>query len=236
MPSTEQTGQTWLQGVPPPAEFRVADLCIDHLSRQFLATLPSNHQQPLPADLDDLALACLLVAYEHGNRSPLRTTNALESCLAAVGTRFWGDQLPWRLALEFCLHNPKQRLGVNELSASLDHNNSSIRLWMLKIAWLVRQKLDPDEAVPKLLNNMANTLGNWDASAGLCSALHQEEGYFWISAEGHEPEDYADQYQQRLGFIRERGLPAFTAQFEHLELRLRRKTDPFSLSQHAPEP
>ena len=230
MTRSDDTGQTWLPGVPPPAEFRIADLCIEHLGREFLAALPQDCGPPLPAESDDLALACLLLAHEHGTRSPDRTTLALESCLAAVSTRFWGDQLPWRVALEFCLHNPNRRTGLNELSANLDHPNSSIRLWMMEIAWLVRERLDPDEAVPKLLGNVANTLGSWDAAAGLCAALHREEGYFWISAEGHEPEDHEEQYQRRLTSIRERGVHAFSARFEHRELRLRRRVDALALT------
>lgn len=235
MPHSNDTGQTWLPGVSPVAEFRTVDLCIEHFCRKFLATFPQDSGPPLPADLDDLALACLLLAHEHGPRSPKRITLALSSCLSAVRTRFWGDQLPWRLALDICLDNPDQQTGLNQLIANLDHGNSSIRLWMMEIAWLVRERLDPDEAVHKLLNNVANTLGSWDAAVGLCAAIHREEGYFWISAEGHEPEDYTEQYLERLAFTRDRGVHAFSARFEHRELRLRRRIESLSLIQPARE-
>lgn len=230
MTRSDDTGQTWLPGVPPPAEFRIADLCIEHLGREFLAALPQDCGPPLPAESDDLALACLLLAHEHGTRSPDRTTLALESCLAAVSTRFWGDQLPWRVALEFCRHNPSWRHSVGELTANLDHHNSSIRYWMLEIAWLVRDRLEPDQAVPKLLNNVADTLLGWEAAAGLCAALHQDEGLFWISADAHKPQNHPEQYRQRLTDVRERGLPAFSAGLERSELLVRRRVDALALT------
>jgi hypothetical protein len=234
-PRTDTTGQRWLHGIPPPAEHRVADVCLYRLCRQFHAACPPGDGPPLPAELDDLARACLLLAHEHGSRSPDCTTHAMEECLSAVRARFWGDQLPWRLALACCRHNPNGRQGLGELTANLDHHNSSIRLWMLELAWLIRDRLDPDCAVPKLLNNAANTLGHWDAAAGLCRALHRNDDNFWVSADAHEPEDFADQYRQRLKFIRERGLPAFTARFENMELRLRRLIDDAALALPAPE-
>ena len=60
-------------------------------------------------------------------------------------------------------------------------------------------------------------------------------GNFWISAEGHEPEDYTEQYQQRLTFIRERGVHSFAARFERQELRLRRRIESIALIQPARE-
>jgi hypothetical protein len=229
MPQVDESGQGWLAGVPPAAEYRVADACLAALSHRFRTACPPRDGPPLSSELDDLALACLLLAHEHGDRSPEGTTQLLEACLTAVRARFWGDQLPWRLALGCCRHNPNARQGLGELTANLDHHNSATRLWIFKLAWLVRARLDPDHAVPKLLNNVANNLGHWDAAAGLCAALHRNGDYFLISAETHEPDGFADQYRDRLKFIRERGVPAFTARFETLELRLRRLVDATAL-------
>jgi hypothetical protein len=219
----DQNGQAWLPGVPAPSCVRVADVCLRKLCQQFCAQCPPPTTHPMPSALDDLSFACLLLAVEWGKRSPETTSVELLACLDKVAGRFWGDRLPWRLALEFGRHNPCGVGGMDELIANLDHHNSSIRLWMMELAWCVRDDLDADKAVPRLLQNIAGTLGHWDAALGLCRALHPTDETFWISANAFKPkEDYAAQYRDRLDLARKQGLDVYQQYFELMELRLRR--------------
>ncbi len=219
----DEKGQLWLPGDPAPCCNRVADVCLRRLCRMFREKCPPATVAPLPSELDDLSLACVLVAVEWGSYSPEATTVELAACLDKVAGRFWGDRLPWRLALEFCRHNPRGVSGLEELTANLDHTNSNIRLWMFDLAWCVRDKINPVEATVRLLKNVADTLGYWDSALGLCRALYPTDEAFWAMADGFQPpHDCADQYRDRMDFVRKQGLAVFLQRFERLELRLRR--------------
>ena len=78
---------------------RVADACLSRLARSFSEKCPPSDTCPLPSQLDDLCLACLLLAAEWGGHAPATTTEELTACGEKVSGRFWGDLLPWQLAL-----------------------------------------------------------------------------------------------------------------------------------------
>jgi len=218
----DEKGQLWLPGVPAPYCYRVADVCLRRLCRMFYDKCPLATVVTLPYELDDLSLACVLVAVEWGSYSPEATTVELAGCLDKVAGRFWGDLLPWRLALQFC-NNPRGVFGLEELTANLDHHNSNIRLWMFELAWCVRDKINPVEATVRILKNVADTLSHWDSALGLCRALYPTDEAFWAMADGFQPQqDSADQYRNRMDFVRKQGLAVFLQRFERLELRLRR--------------
>jgi hypothetical protein len=226
----DPTGQAWLAGVPSPCVVRVADMCLHKLCRKFLDKCPPPAVSPLPAELDDLSLACLLLAVEWGNRAPATTSADLAACLDKSAGRFWGDRLPWCLALDFCRHNPRGVSGLDDLAANLDHHNSSIRFWMFEMAWCVRARLNPVEATARLLKNVADTLGYWDSALGLCRSLYPTDEAFWAAADSFQPEDLADQYRDRITLARKEGLPIFEQRFLRLELRLRQLIDQTALA------
>jgi hypothetical protein len=173
-------------------------------------------------DLDDLSLACILLASEWGSRSPDTTSSDLQACLDKVAGRFWGELLPWQLALEFCRYNPSGIYGLDNLTANLDHHNSCIRGWMLDLAWCVRPKLNRDQAVPKLLKNVADTLGNVEPALGLCRALFPSDEAFWVAAYLFDAGTFSAQYRHRLELARKEGLATFQHRLEGMELRVRR--------------
>ncbi len=143
--------------------------------------------------------------------------------------RFWGDLLPWQLAMEFCQDNPCGLSGLETLTANLDHHNASIRRWMFDLAWCVRDRLNPVEAYARLFKNVANTLGHWQSALGLCRAFFPTDEIFWSVADGFAPENFGAQYAERLAFARKHGLPASQLVFEQMELRVRRKISDTSL-------
>jgi hypothetical protein len=215
---------------PSPTRTRVADVCLRTLCRNFLDACPPPTVSPMPAELDDLSLACLLLAVEWGNRAPDTTSADLAACLDKAAGGFWGDRLPWCLALDFCRHNPRGVSGLEDLATNLDHHNSSIRFWMFKLAWCVRPRLDAVEATARLWKDVADTLGYWDSALGLCRSLFPNDEEFWAVADNFQPEDYAEQYRDRLTLTRKEGLPIFEQRFLRLELRLRRLIDQTALA------
>ena len=227
--------QVWLPGVPSPTCTRVADVCLRNLCRKFLDACPPPNVRPLPSELDALSLACLLLAVEWGYHSPETPSADLGAWLDKVSGRFWGDLLPWRLGLEFCRYNPRGVSGLEDLTANLDHHNSCIRLWMFDMGWCVRTKLNPVEASVRLLKDAADTLGYWDSALGLCRSLFTTDEVFWAMADNFQPEDFADQYRDRMALARKEGLANFEQRFLRKELRLRRLIDQSALGLTAEE-
>ncbi len=215
-------GQVWLPGVLPPCFHRVADVCVQELARMFCEKCPLPSVSPLPAELDKLSLACLLLAAEWGNRSPEATSASLAACLDKAAGRFWGDLLPWQLALGCCHHNPRGVCGTDELTANLDHHNSSIRLWMFELAWCIRNKVNGENVVPRLLKNVADTLSHVSTSLSLCRAMFPTDEAFWRAAdEFRPPPDFEKQYRERIALARKEGLAKLQSHFEGMELGLR---------------
>lgn len=204
----------------PPEYNRVADECLNKLCQTFCEQCPPTTELPLPSKLDDISLACLLIAEEWGSQLPETTTNVLGACLAKVAGRFWGDRLPWQLALQCCQHNPRGAFSLESLTDNLSHSNSNVRLWMFDLAWCVQKRLDPVEASVLLLKNVADTLGYWDSSLGLCRTLFSTDDEFFGFADNFQPEDFAGQYEARLKLAREKGLAIFQQRFARMELRL----------------
>src|SRR5438094_218524 len=97
--NVDELGQVWLPGVPSPEAVRVADTCLQQLCRTF-HECPKLTNRPLSFELDVLSLATLLLTVEWGDRSPQATSDCLSACLTQISDRFWGDLLPWQLALE----------------------------------------------------------------------------------------------------------------------------------------
>jgi hypothetical protein len=220
--NADESGQVWLSGVRSPEDVRVVDVCLQQLCRDFCEG-PKSADKLLSSELDDLSLASLLLAVGWGDHAPKVTSDGLAACLDQVSDRFWGDLLPWQLALEFCRHNPLGVCGLKLLTANLDHHNSSARRWTLELAWIVRNKLNQADVVPKLLKNVADTLGYWNHSLGLCRTLLTDDAAFWQLAARFQANEYAEQYSGRLALAREQGLVVFQQPFQEMELRLRRK-------------
>ena len=200
----------------------ISDICIARMAARFRNQCPSDDRKPLLPELDDLALGCLLLASENDIGAPVETMRELGLCLDSVSRRFWGDQLVWLLAMESCALSEEER-ARNELSQNLSHHSSNIRSWMFKLGWLVRHRLELDEVVPNLLENVASTLGYWEESLGLCRALFGSDEEFEVQVDAFTPEDHAAQYEERVDHANNQGYAKYLYPFETMELRLRRQ-------------
>lgn len=235
------------QYAPPALEF-VGDksFCLRNLCRAFRERCPPLDKSSLPFELDDLSLACLLLAVECDSDSCESALVELAACLDKVAGRSWFNTLPWRLALGICEQNLNPKLSpepdqdlpgiawprqcpepylempsLEQLTVNLDHHNSSLRLWMLEIAWCVRDRLNPVEATVRLLKNVADTIAYWDSSLGLCRAIYPTNDAFWTMVDSFKPKDFASQYQLRVVTAREKGLTIFQDHLERMEQRVR---------------
>lgn len=177
----------------------------------------------LPRRADEIALAALLLAFEHGpGFTPAAWREAEENsgqCAHVLAP--WMDRLPWRLApVQFT--EVARQSAVRELVCNLDHGNSSARIWMMEVAWMVRSVLPRDDASDRLLENVASTLMGVDMAWGLAGGLFETEEEFRLRANSFPPSDFAGQYADRLAVLQGQPLLQTQAHFWWVESRCRR--------------
>jgi len=218
-----QTGQLPLPGladVPTPAE-RV----FIQLSRRWHESFATTEPAHAPTRfVDELALASVLLAREHGASFTNVAWQQVEANIALAGKRSvsWIDRLPWRLAAASRLMAPYQSREFQELECNLNHHNSALRIWTMELAWMVSPWLQRDSAIPLLLQNVAGTLVGVEMAWGLAGALFDSTESFYVEAESWQPEDFTEQYAERVMWFREKGLLATQACFWKMETACRR--------------
>jgi hypothetical protein len=207
--------------------------------------------------MDEVSFACLLICEGYAHFLSDEAINALLSCRKAVPSSnnpvLWLDILPWDLAidalrsnrgrterqLEFNYSGKYWALApsgmsmspVNFLVENLSHPDSSIRSLILELTWFVRKRIPFEKAARALLKNVADTLGYWDRSLGLCSSLFENEAQFWaFSASFEPPHSFFEQYRDRLGGVHEGNPSRCRYHFIELELKLRQMIDEWALS------
>ncbi len=209
-----------LDDVPTPAErvfIRLAEGW-----REGLATVARDSAPPRV--VDELALAALLLAREHGATFTDAAGQQTQANIALAETRHmpWVERLPWRLATAARLKEPNQSSELEELVCNLNHHNSAIRVWMMKLAWMVRPWLSPDTALPPLLENVAGTLAGVDMAWGLAGALFDSKELFHTSADSWRPEEFVDQYARRVALLKNPVLRTAQAELWKMEAVCRR--------------
>lgn len=235
--------------VPPPVP-TMAERAFLKLAREWLVEVEKiPKDNALSCAADELALACLLLAVEWGAEFTDVARQQMEVNREAVAARdraSWIDQLPWKLCLAANLASPPQSDAVEELIANLDHHNSSIRCWMMKLGWMAvpwikalastSMGINPVEAAVRLLKNLADTLGGPFMAAGLAARLFDKADGFLSFAKDYarpaqrgEDEEcrtgMMEQYQDRLKYVEEHGIQAVQAPFWQAEALCRREIE-----------
>lgn len=209
-----------LTDVPTPAE-RVFLL----LARRWHAafTVVESDQAP-PRVVDEIALAAALLACEYGTSFTGVAEQQAQANIALAETRSvaWMDRLPWRLVIAARGVEPGQAWELEELVCNLDHHNSALRVWTMEVAWMVHPWLERETALPLLLANVANTLAGVDTAWGLAGTLFDSVEDFYAAAESWQPEDFADQYAQRVALLKSHGLTTAQASLWKTEAACRR--------------
>ena len=207
---------------PIPAEHAFLILA----SRWHELAQAAGTDRMLPSDADILALSCLRLAVEWGSEFTDRVDRQSQVnrvLLEDRGSASWIDQLPWDLCRASIQPAPSESGWVELLVESLDHHNSSIRRWMMELGWTAHRWLDPQESNPRLLKNVADTLGFAVLAVGLAAKLSRSDDEFWTQAEDFAPPSgFEDQYQTRLDYAREHSILCTQAAFLTREAECRR--------------
>ena len=228
-----------MAGQSPAASSLAAEAAFATLSQEWHDQLQRvDHDALLPTSMDDLALACLLLAVEFGSGFTASAWEGAEVNRDSAGdfSRMpWIDQLPWDLCLAATAHDPPDTGPVRSLVENLGHHNSSIRVWVMHVAWMARPWLTPERVAPVLLRNFADTLGGPFEAAALASSLAPDVEGFWDMAERFAPPaGFEEQYRWRLNRLREGGILQSQAPFLSREVRCRKLTGAALLRSFAP--
>lgn len=210
----------------------VADRALMHFADVFLEGAKHCGDGQLPDEMEAASFAAMLVCAEHRDHITLDHEPRITQCCDAMESRFYGhyDLLPWALASKLLRPTPEV---TGLLTRSMAHGHSSIRVYTIQLAWLVRDRLVRRRCMPLLLKNVADTLGGWMASLGLCAALYPTADEFWAAADDFVLDaDYANQYERRLAHVRESGLLATQASLLEVEARTRKTISDFALTLH----
>ncbi len=231
MPDSPMQGSLW-----SPKDFQqtVADASLLHFAGKYLEGCENRTGAgPLPRWMDEHSYACLLICQEHGDKLSHNAAITLANCRRAVADGCeidWLDALPWDTAIEVLgTQTGDPTRGIDSLIANLTHHRSGIRGYMFELAWFVRDRLRTDGVANGLLRNVADTIGGWDVSLGLCSFLLDDEDRFWAFADEYQPDDrYADQYRDRLQTVRGVGLNVCRCSLYQLDAKIRSLIDSFA--------
>jgi len=214
----------------------VADRCLLCCATDYLNGIGEHpSDRALPRNMDELSLACLLICTEHGDKLSRNPSAVLIKCRDATcdrGMTGTYDLYPWALAIEAVNGEiSSESTMVDRLVRNLAHGDSGVRGYMFEMGWFVRKWLPRDESVPLLLKNVADTLGGWCLSLGLCSVLFESNDEFWAYADAYIPEDerFESQYRDRLQLVRDGGLGLCMCDFYQLDSRIRKLIGDYAL-------
>ena len=201
-------------GIPALVEMpTIAERAFIQLSRAWLvAAKKTPNDNALPRDADLNALSCILLSVEWGKTFTEVSRCQIEINRTAAENRrhpSWADELPWRLCYDARLSLTGPSAPVKDLTVNLDHHNSSIRCWMMEIAWVAFPLLNSMAALEKLFKNIADTLGGVDLAIGLAAKFFDNADDFMVAAQAFKPTDFEDQYQDRLKIIKANGVQSF---------------------------
>ncbi len=239
-------------------QVRVAETCLLQLAQYYRANCNEQlSERTWSRSVDEASFACLLICEGYAHFLSDEAINALLSCRKAIPSSnnpdLWLDMLPWDLAIDALRSNPgrtEKQLEfnfsgkywalapsgmsmspINFLVENITHHDPSIRSFILELTWFVRKRIPLEKGVRALLRNVADTLGCWDWSLGLCSSLFENEAQFWAFADAFEPpHPFSEQYRDRLKRVHEDRLPQCRYHFIELELKLRQMIDGWALS------
>ena len=213
----------------------VAEACLLHFAYEYVSGCSKRMAMaPLPRWMDLHSFACLMLCEEHRDKLSPNAAVALansRSRAAESGGIEWIDVLPWDLAVEVLgVGTYDTNADLEGLVANLTHHNSGIRRFMFDLAWILRRRLTLD-AAPGLLKNVADTLGDWWLSLGLCSFLFETDDEFWAYADGYVFEDdrFESQYRDRLKLVRDAGMGMCRCDLYQLDSCIRKLIGDYAL-------
>lgn len=178
----------------------------------------------LSSDTDYLSYACLLLANEYGHCFSEKTFKICDFNIKLARMRWscWFmdyDTEPWRLCRvkDSCYEN-----YINQLTRGLNYHLSDIRLWMINLAWFVRDKLDKERALRLLLENIDNTLGYVRNSMGLAAGICNSDEELEIYIRDYVNDCSSSQFDDRIEKFRNEGFDLSKYYFYKMENHTRK--------------
>ncbi len=223
------TWEEWDQGKsgqPPlfPAMFHasLAERVFVHLARKWAYGYANRGEGPPSRETDEAALAALLIANEHGEALGDLAKEICREHWALLNYEIkWMDRLPWQLAAS-AIGIGSWPNALDLLTCNLTHPSSSLRCWVLEIAWLVRNRLPKEQAIQGLLKNVADTLIGVSMSAGLARELCRDEDEWKRVTTAFQPEHFQEQYRDRIAELNLTGLLSAQAEPYRVECKVRK--------------
>jgi hypothetical protein len=227
----ENQGMLWS---PDDLHSIVADRCLTYFVEEFIKSVRLWDGGPIPERLDELSYACLLLCYENDKYLFFDAIREIEACRTLLREHsiiIELDLLPWDMCLALL---DKQTRAMNYFTYHLlpyfTAGGSTARMYSFGLGWLVRQQLDVEKSTQALLKNVADTLGYYFESLGLCAALYTNNEEFWNVADAYQPEErYSEQYYNRINHFKEIGFECCQYFLLKLELDTRKIISDFSL-------
>ena len=141
------------------------------------------------------------------------------------------DKFPFILAQALVEHDDLKLTGGCGPYYLLHHHQSSVRDHCFNVIWFFRKHANRELTLKSLFKNLADTLGFVAEAAGLARALFNSDEEFFAAASAVEPpENFADQYQERLNKLKEDGLlQRYQRIFLPLELKVMEKIEKTAL-------
>lgn len=179
----------------------------------------------IPWSVDRFAFASLLVCHEHGDGLEAAAKDIVRACKSEVATvSGWPhlDTFVWECCEDLIVSRCLSPVHTDALVAKMTHHKSDIRCHFLKLAWLIRDLLPAEEALPLLLNDVESTLGGWRLSLGLAMALHGggvDTFASWALQEFSEI--ISEQFEKRIEALKTHGESMVLYDFHAIELNLR---------------
>lgn len=180
-------------------------------------------------ETDLVALASLLIAAEFPDRLSINAfiVASENSILASKRPAPWVDRLPWAIARDYIA----DELGIEEgwedglfvVANSLNESNSALRNWAMEVAWFVRLRIPREEAIQNLLENVATTLAYTTDAWGLASGMFPDKESFYQAVDAYQPDDFCQQYAERVAFFKKVYPTNWQAPFWRLEAQVREK-------------
>ena len=204
-------------------------------------------QKAFPSKRDITALSILRIAsvYAHVFTGSSEVLSHIESCVSRISGSCLDDddgsslnftpsswilseQLPF-LAAKALISNES---GMESVPFHLLSNHQSmVRYYCYNVVWFFRMSAPRNIVTDCLFQNIADTLGYVEQSVGLARAMYlTEEEFFLAAGEFSPPENFADQYNDRLEQIKAPGrLDAYTQLFQPLEIKVRQNVEEAAL-------
>lgn len=165
-----------------------------------LAGLPIERKLSRSDELDLLGVISLCA--RHGRDLAGQSHVALITLrYGSFQGRGWFWLAPMRLALE--LVDDVRGQGIGDVSANLDHHNTSIREWIHEVAWIARDRL----LLPDLITGFVSCLEHLylsDAAGFLNYIAGHDDATVRQWLEHHEPDDSV-RYARSLAHLRKHG-------------------------------